>query len=146
MYVFVILSSMGSTMLFFFLPRTLLYLCQNRFSSRDSFRNLVHFKTKEMCNKAVEKDPCLLAEVPDHTKTEEMCEKVVEESLWHLIDAPEEMCSKAVDKYPLLLVEVPDHLKTQEMCNKAVEKNSCLLVFVPGHLRTQEMRHEAVCN
>ena len=43
MYVFVILSSMGSTMLFFFLPRTLLYLCQNWFSSQDSFRNFVVF-------------------------------------------------------------------------------------------------------
>ena len=43
MYVFVILSSMGSTMFFFFLPRTLLYLCQNWFSSRDSFRNFVVF-------------------------------------------------------------------------------------------------------
>ena len=29
MYVFVVLSSMGSTMLFFLLPRTLLYLCRN---------------------------------------------------------------------------------------------------------------------
>ena len=43
MYVFVVLSSMGSAMLFFFLPRTLLYLCQNYFLSRDSFRNFVVF-------------------------------------------------------------------------------------------------------
>ena len=28
-----------------------------------------HFKTKDMCNKAVDKDPCSLAEVPDHFKT-----------------------------------------------------------------------------
>ena len=27
------------------------------------------FKTQDMCNKAVEKDPCSLAEVPDHYKT-----------------------------------------------------------------------------
>ena len=38
-YVFVVLSSMTSTMLFFFLPKILLYLCQNWFSSQDSIRN-----------------------------------------------------------------------------------------------------------
>ena len=39
---------------------------------------LDHFKTQEMCNKAVEKDPCSLSEVPDNFKTEEMCNKAVE--------------------------------------------------------------------
>ena len=37
-----------------------------------------NFKTQEMCNKAVEKDPCLLGEVPDHFKPQEMCNKAVE--------------------------------------------------------------------
>ena len=41
-------------------------------------RNARLFQKKEMCNKAVEKYPCLLAEVPDHFKTEEIYEKVVE--------------------------------------------------------------------
>ena len=45
-----------------------------------------------MCNKAVEKDPLLLIEVPDHLKTQEMC-------------------NKAVDKSSCLLVFVPDRLK-----------------------------------
>ena len=31
-----------------------------------------NFKTQEMCNKAVGKDPCLLAEVPDHFKAQEL--------------------------------------------------------------------------
>ena len=38
------------------------------------------FKTKEMFNKAVKKDPCLLAKVPDQFKRQEMREKVVEDS------------------------------------------------------------------
>ena len=42
-YVFVVLSSMASTVLFFFLPWTFLYLCQNWFSSRDSFMNFMVF-------------------------------------------------------------------------------------------------------
>ena len=48
-----------------------------------------NFKTQEMCNKAVEKDPCLLGEVPDHFK-------------------PQEMCNKAVEKDPCSLKYVPD--------------------------------------
>ena len=32
-----------------------------------------NFKTQGMCNKAVKKDPCLLAEVPDHLKTQKKC-------------------------------------------------------------------------
>ena len=37
-----------------------------------------NFKTQEMCDKAVEKDPWSLAEEPDHFKTNEMCNKSVE--------------------------------------------------------------------
>ena len=47
-----------------------------------------------MYNKAVEKDPSSLTEVPDRFKSQEMC-------------------NKAVEKYPLSLIEVADHLKTQ---------------------------------
>ena len=34
---------------------------------------LVNFKTKEICNKAVEKEPYLLLEVSDHFKAEQKC-------------------------------------------------------------------------
>ena len=37
-----------------------------------------NFKTQEMSEKEVEKDPWSLAEVPDHFKTQEMCKKTVE--------------------------------------------------------------------
>ena len=65
---------------------------------------LDHFKTQEMCNKEVEKDPWSLVYVPNHLKTQEMC-------------------NKAVEKDPLLLIEVPDHLKAQKMYNEVVKKN-----------------------
>ena len=41
-------------------------------------------KTKEMCDKEVEKDSWSLAEVPDHFKTQEMCNKAVQKihALW----------------------------------------------------------------
>ena len=51
------------------------------------------FKTREMCNKAVEKDSWSLVEVPDNFKTQEMCKK-------------------AVKKDPCSLVEVPNNFKT----------------------------------
>ena len=31
-----------------------------------------HLKTQDMLNKAVDKDPCSLAEVPGHFKTQDM--------------------------------------------------------------------------
>ena len=37
-----------------------------------------HFKTQDMCNKAVEEDPCSLINVPDHFKTQDMCNKAIE--------------------------------------------------------------------
>ena len=54
---------------------------------------LDHFKTQDMCNKAIDKDLWSLAEVPEHFKTQEMC-------------------NKAVEKDPYSLAEVPDHFKT----------------------------------
>ena len=45
-----------------------------------------------MCEKAVEKDPWRLYDVPDRFKTKRMCEK-------------------AVEKDPLCLEHVPDHFK-----------------------------------
>ena len=51
--------------------------------------------------RAVEKFPRDLENVPDHFKTQEMCERVPERASG-------------------LFIYVPDHLKTQEMCNEAV--------------------------
>ena len=63
-----------------------------------------HFKTQEMCIKAVEGEPETLEYVPDHLKTEEMCKEVVR-------------------REPYGLLYVPDHFKTQEMWTKATEKD-----------------------
>ena len=55
---------------------------------------LDHFKAQDICNKAIDKDPRSLAEVPDHFKTQDMY-------------------SKAVEKDPCSLMSVPDHFKTK---------------------------------
>ena len=52
-----------------------------------------HLKTQEICNEAVQMEPCTMTFVPDHFKTHDMC-------------------NKAVCMEPLLLKHVPDHLKT----------------------------------
>ena len=57
-------------------------------------------KTQEMCNEAVQMEPCSLVYVPDHFKTQEMC-------------------NTAVCMEPLLLKYVPDFLKAQKMCEKS---------------------------
>ena len=38
-----------------------------------------HFKTQEMCEKAIEEDPWALRFIPDHFKTKNICEKSVED-------------------------------------------------------------------
>ena len=40
---------------------------------------LDHFKTKRMCERAIEDEPETLEFVPDHFKAQEMCDKAVEE-------------------------------------------------------------------
>ena len=45
---------------------------------------LDNFKTQEMCDKEVKKDPLSLAEVSGHFKTQEMCDKAVEKDLKHM--------------------------------------------------------------
>ena len=45
-----------------------------------------HFKTQEMCIKAVEEYPWDLDNVPDHSKTHKMCkEKVVWKDWWYIV-------------------------------------------------------------
>ena len=73
--------------------------------------------TLQMCNKAVEKYPLLLIEVPDHLKTQEMCNELVK-----------------IER--TLLAFVPDRFKTPEMCNEAV-RNWLWPSIIPDHLRTQ---------
>ena len=38
-----------------------------------------HFKTKELCIKALEVDPWSLHDIPDYLKTQEMCDKAVKD-------------------------------------------------------------------
>ena len=77
--------------------------------------------------------PYLLRYVPDHFKTEEMCKKAVEQASWQLENVPDQfktqkMCEKAVEDEPHSLIFVRDHL-----CIEVLEKYSILLLWVPDH-------------
>ena len=72
-------------------------------------------------------EPRFLKLIPDDLKTQEMCNKAVEKAPWLLYDVPVcfrtlGMCSRAVEKCQHPLRFISDHLKTQEVCEKAVEK------------------------
>ena len=67
-----------------------------------------HFKTQEMCNKAVPNYQAVLFLVPDHFKTQEICIKAVEIDLYH----------------------IPNHFKTHEICNNGVWKDLNFLQYV----------------
>ena len=59
----------------------------------------------------------LLKLIPDDLKTQEMCNKAVEKAPWLLYDVPVRfrtlgMCSRAVEKYLHPFRFISDHLKT----------------------------------
>ena len=87
--------------------------------------------------------PSIPSFIPDHLKTREMCEKAVEKNPWELDDVPDhfkaqEMCNEAVRREPWLLKFVPDRFKTQEMCNKAVHMDPWLPNYVPDWFVAQQ--------
>ena len=101
-------------------------------------------KTREMCNKALEKVPWLLHYGPVRLRTQEMCEKDVEKDPYQLGDFSDcfktkRLCEKAVEDKPGALEYVSDHFKTEEMCEKAVEDELEALEYVPDHFKTEEM-------
>ena len=77
-----------------------------------------------MCNKAAEKDPCVLRFVPFHFCTNGMTNKAIDGYIYPMImyDYPntQEGCERIVESDLYWLRVVPDHFKTQEMCEKAV--------------------------
>ena len=82
------------------------------------------------------RNPYKLKLVPDHFKTQEMCEKAV----WMHSDHEKfRTPGGLLLPMPSILFFIPDHLKTQEMCNEADEKNPWGLDDVPDHFKTQEM-------
>ena len=106
-----------------------------------------HFKTQEICNKAVCMEPFLLKYVPDYLKTQEMCEKNVWlRGLYYVPDhrKTQGVSEKAVTFNPYTLRFVPDRFKTQEMINAAVMKDPCSLGFYPDHFKAQEICNKAV--
>ena len=78
-----------------------------------------HFKTKRMCESAVEDKSETIEFVPVHFKTKRMCERTVK-------DEPE------------ALEFVPDHFKMQKMCDKVVKDDSYSLQLVPDWFVTHQ--------
>ena len=68
-----------------------------------------------MCNEAFDIEPFSLPYVPVHFKTQELCERAVEEGLYMLMFVPDHfktkrICERAVKAYPWLLCSLPDWL------------------------------------
>ena len=85
-----------------------------------------NFKTQDMCNKAVEKDPWSLVEVPNNFKTHKMCNKAVKKDLCPLMNVPDcflkkDICIEAVGKYPFLLAGVQIILKHKKCVTRQLE-------------------------
>ena len=109
-----------------------------------------HFKTKEICNDAVEKDPYRLGDVPARYKTARVCEIIIErdpdalkpvsnrlkttgcvKGIWRLIHGSciilltvsKHMCDDVVrmDLYPL--IGVPDYFVTSQQIKKWPESD-----------------------
>ena len=109
------------------------------------------FKTEraEMCNKAVEKNPHMLKDVPDCFKTKEMCSKVVRMDSWLLKYIPDrfktqDMCYEAVEEDLSNLRYVSDHFKMQEICDKTLCMEPLLLMYILDHLKTKGLCDKAV--
>ena len=99
---------------------------------------------QEARNEEVSRDPRFLEFLPDHFKTQEMCIKALEVNPWLLKYVPDnlktrETNEKAVNIEPWLLAYVPNNLKTQEMCKKAVGEDTNMLKYIPDQYIIQEM-------
>ena len=78
-----------------------------------------HIKAKGMCEKAVEKNPCLLKDVPERLLTLEMCDNAVRMEPWSLRIIPDyfkshEMCDETVAHHLYTLEHVADSFVTQQ--------------------------------
>ena len=96
------------------------------------------FKTKRMCERAVEDEPNTLEYVPDHPKTEEMRKEAVCREPFTLIHVPDHLKTqgafeKAVEEDPWQLAYFHDHFKTKRMCERALEDEPETLKHVPDH-------------
>ena len=94
------------------------------------------FKTKRMCEKAVEDEPKTLEYMPDDLKSGEICKEAVcrEPYTWRYVPdhlKTEEMCEVVIHVRPKDFFLIPDRFKTQEMCIRAVKVDPWLLYDVP---------------
>ena len=104
---------------------------------------LRHLKTQEMCNKAIEEEPCSWVFIPNRFKTQGMLNEAVRREPYTLLYVPDdfitqEMCEEAMPVGPAVFFLIPDRLQTQEMCIKAVEVHPWHL----GHITSITLKHK----
>ena len=78
------------------------------------------YKTREICDKSVPKDPFMLKYSDDRYKNQEMCDKAFSEEpfllkICHDSYKTPEMRDKAVDDFPTALKSVPDWFVTSKV-------------------------------
>ena len=86
------------------------------------------FKTKEICEIAVEKHGDNLQYVPEHLKSPELCKLAISEYGWALEYVPDkyktpELCEIAVSTSGWALQIVPEELKSFDLCEIAVRES-----------------------
>ena len=101
------------------------------------------FKTEDICNEAVGRNPYTLDNVPDRLKTQEMCNGAMHENPATFFLVPDLfktqlMCFEALEVDPWQLKDVHDHFKMQTMCNGVVMDYLFSLQFVLDWLVTQQ--------
>ena len=92
-----------------------------------------------MCNDAVRNNPAVFFLVPDHFKTQDMCIKALEADLWSLYDVPDHlktqsMCDDAIKDDPSSPQFVPDWFVTQEQLHIWYDDKywSTMVILVSG--------------
>ena len=131
------------------------------------------YKTKELCEIAVQQNGYALEYVPEKLKTKELCELAIEQNGMALQHVPEElgkkyfydkeakkngeylrfipdeyitkeMCESAFQQDIQLYKDFPEHFKTYQYSLILIKNNSMLLCNVPEKLRTKELCELAV--
>ena len=105
------------------------------------------YKTQQICESVVLKDPQKLQFVPNQYKAQEICEKLLIAVLiyWKMsriaISPKKEVKKKAIDNHPYRWKHFPDQYKNQQMCKSFVFENLiCYNIFLIGIKPTQNMK------
>ena len=105
--------------------------------------------TKELCKLAVKQDEEALLFVPEELRTLELYEMAVKQNRkalrWILKEhITKELCELAVQKNGMALSYVSEEYKTKNMCKLAIQQDGMALLYVPHSLITKELCELAV--